>query len=257
MKHLHPKIQALRNKVPAGLKRSLPVTLSKSLSVRADGTMVEEGFVEGYACVWGLADSYGTVWVRGCFAKSIAERGPQSQSKQKIAFLWQHLIKEPIGQLVELVEDDYGLRFKAKYDDFDAVPMAKRCNSQIRSGTLNQFSFGFEYLWDKMEYDETHDVILIKEAELEEISPVTFGAQSETYAFRSTEDVQAAIEALEYDTADALEGLPRYKRLEIRELISRHVSLSRARLNVDTQPKSEKGKKGAIDYSYLNKNLSL
>jgi uncharacterized protein len=255
MKHLHPKILELRNKVPAGLKKSVPVTFSKSLSVRADGTMVEEGYVEGYACVWGVPDSYRTVWIKGVFAKSIAERGPQSNSKQKIAFLWQHLIKEPIGQLVELVEDDYGLRFKAKYDDFDAVPIAKRCNAQIRSGTLNQFSFGFEYLWDKMEYDEVRDVILIKEAELEEVSPVTFGAQSETYAFRSTDEAQAAIEALDYETAEALEGLPRYKRLEIRELISRHVSLSRARANVDTQPKNGTESKSAIDYEYLLNNI--
>lgn len=254
---LHPKIKALK-------QRSAPVTYS-TLSVRADGTLtdnkmsVEEKTVKGYLIVWGVRDSYGTMFLKGCCAKSINDRGPQSNSKYKITFLWQHRQDDPIGQFTVLKEDDYGLYFEAVVDDPEEVPTAKRALSQINSGTINQFSAGFDYVWDKMEYDDQMDCILLKEIDLYEGSAVTIGANMETYAIRSAQDLSRAKEDLHDETEDFIRSIPRKQQLELRQLIARHISLAKIEpdeLRQKTLDNSEP-KKGGIDYTYLLNNFSL
>lgn len=227
-KVLHPKIQELK-------LRSAPVTMSGSY-VDASGELRTIDFkvtssttdrtIKGYLAVWGIEDTYGTVFVKGSFAKSIAERGPESNSKQKIAHLWMHDVCDPIGQYTVLREDNYGLYFEATLDD---VPSGERALRQIRSGTLNQFSVGFDYVWEKMEYDEERDVVLIMEGILMEGSVVTFGSNPETYAMRSAEQLVSDKEDLIEQTNDFIRELPRNKQLELRQLIARHVTLATAK----------------------------
>jgi len=225
---LHDKIKELQ-------LRAAPVTNSQSY-IDKDGELVivdlkqeadlETRTLKGYLAVFGIPDTYGTVAVKGCFAKSIRERGPESQSKQKIAFLWMHDTRDPIGQFTVLTEDDYGLYFEAIADD---VPTGERALRQIKSGTINQFSYGFDYIWDKMEYDEQRDVILMYEVNLMEGSPVTFGSCAETYAVRSIEDFTDQKNILDLDTEDFISSVPRSKQLELRQLIARHISLAKVK----------------------------
>lgn len=254
---LHPKIKALK-------QRSAPVTYS-TLSVRADGKLtdnkmsVEERTVKGYLIVWGVRDSYGTMFMKGCCSKSINDRGPQSSSKYKITFLWQHRQDDPIGQFAILKEDDYGLYFEAIVDDPEEVPTAKRALSQIKSGTINQFSAGFDYVWDKMEYDDSTDSILLKEIDLYEGSAVTIGANMETYAIRSAQDLSQAKEDLHDETEDFIRNIPRKQQFELRQLIARHISLAKVEpdeLRQNTLDNSEPKKVG-VDYKYLLNNFSL
>lgn len=256
---LHPKIKALK-------QRSAPVTYS-TLAVRADGTLtdnkfsIEERTVKGYLIVWGVRDSYGTMFLKGCCAKSINDRGPESNSKYKITFLWQHRQDEPIGQFTVLKEDDYGLYFEAVVDDPNDVPTAKRALSQINSGTINQFSAGFDYVWDdgKMVYDENTDSILLKEIDLYEGSAVTIGANMETYAIRSAQDLSQAKEDLHDETEDFIRTVPRKQQLELRQLIARHISLAKIEpdeLRQKTLENSEPVARG-IDYKYLINNFSV
>jgi len=53
-------------------------------------------------------------------------------------------------------------------DDFDAVPRARQCHAQLRSGTIDQFSIGFVRKAD----EHRSDAMDITRAELEEASPV-------------------------------------------------------------------------------------
>lgn len=242
MKQTHDKIKEL-------MLRAAPVTMSGSY-VDAQGNLRTIDFkieasetnrtIKGYLAVWGVEDTYGTVFVKGCFAKSIAERGPDSQSKQKIAHLWMHDCSDPSGKFTVLKEDNYGLYFEAELDD---VPTGERELRQIRSGTLNQFSVGFDYVWDKMEYDEEKDVVIIMEAILMEGSVVTFGSNAETYAMRTPEQLVTAKENLREETEDFIKQLPRTKQLEFRQLIAKHISL------VTAKP-LESFKKRALDLSY-------
>jgi len=236
----HQKIQDLK-------LRAAPITMSGSY-VDKEGNLqivdlkvdvVEaDRTVKGYLIVWGVKDTFDTIFVKGCCSRSIKDRGPKSDAKQKIAHLWQHEIDNPTGQFTVLKEDDYGLYFEAILDD---IPIGERELKQIRSGTLNQFSVGFNYIWDKVEYDENADAVLLYEIELMEGSVVTFGSNAETYAMRSPEQVIQEKENLIDDTEDFIKSLPRSRQLELRQLIKRHISI--ASLKPDVNPlKPNEGK---------------
>lgn len=219
MNKLHPKIKELQ-------LRAAPINYSSTyVDTKGELTEDEKGG-KAYFCIWGVRDTYGTVWMKGCFSKSISERGPQSSANQKIAFCWQHDVRDPIGRFLVLKEDEVGLYGEWEFDDFEAVPSAKRAKSQIRSGTINGYSFGFEYVWDKMEYREDDDSILVKEANLYEGSPVTFASIRETKTVRSVQELEVEKEYLTSDTEEFIKSIPRSKQLELRQLIARHISLS-------------------------------
>jgi uncharacterized protein len=254
LQQMHPRIKELR-------KKALPVTFG-GMQMRADGSLsdnemtLEDKTIKGYAAVWNIPDSYGTYFVRGSFAKSIQERGPDSNSKYKITFLWQHEIWNPIGRVTVLREDEYGLYFEAVLDADMNVEDADRALQQIRSGTLNQFSFGFNYIWDKVSYNEMLDLIEVREVELMEISVVTIGSQTETYAIRSSKNNDDAIIELNIKTEQFIKSLPRAQQLELRQLIADQIALRAVEpLNKSTLP----GNKplAEIDYSYLCQNLKL
>lgn len=222
---LHEKIQQLKltaKPIRAGgsFVNDKGELVEPDLKVSAD---TESRTVKGYLTVFGVKDTFGTVPVKGCFAKSIQERGPDSNSKQKIAFAWQHDVTDLPGRFTVLKEDDYGLYFEATCDE---VPTGERTLVQINSGTLNQFSYGFNYIWDKMEYDEQRDAVLMYEVALYEGSVVTFGSCDQTYAIRSIGELETRKEQLDYETEDLIKSLPRNKQLEFRQLIASHISLS-------------------------------
>ena len=241
---LHPKIKELTKRASALNYRGAYIDASGELQNFDMKLTVEDKTIKGYLAVWGIVDTYGTVFVRGCCAKSINERGPASNSKQKIAFLWQHEVCDPIGRFTKLVEDDYGLYFEAEVDD---VENGIRALMQIRSGTLNQFSIGFDYIWDKLEYDEAIDAIIVKECVLFEGSVVTFGSNAETYAVRSPEQLEQLVEQLNDDTYHFIKSLPSNKQLECRQLIKRHASLHSIKPEIplaEEQPKKDQLKVG-------------
>ncbi len=197
------------------------------MKVDSKGELGDDRTGKAYACVWGVRDTYGTVWVKGCFAKSIRERGPGSEAKQKIVMLWQHDTRDPIGRITSMEEDDYGLLIGYALDDGDSVPSAKRAHSQIKSGTINGWSFGFDWIWDKLEYEEKTDSILVREAELFEISPVTFPSINQTYSLRAKVDFESAKFQLSEDTEELIKSLPRAKQLEARSILTRHITLAK------------------------------
>jgi uncharacterized protein len=232
MKKQHDKIKQLQ-------LRAAPVTYSGSyvdaqgvlhsmdLKIRADDD--NNRIIKGYLQVWGFRDTYGTVFVKGSCARSIRERGPESNSKQKIAHLWMHDPCNPTGRFTVLKEDDYGLYFEAELDE---IPIGDRELTQVRSGTLNQFSVGFNYIWDKVEYDEETDSIMLLEVEMMEGSVVTFGSTSETHAIRS-EELVSEKEILMEETDEFVRTLPRSRQLELRQLIKRHITLAAIKTDID------------------------
>lgn len=245
---IHPKIKELK-------LRATPVT--SSLAVNAKGELMDDNTIKGYLVAWNVVDSYGTIFLKGCCAKSIQERGPESNSKYKITMLWQHDQRDPIGQFTVLKEDDYGLYFEARVDD---VPNGLRAVKQIRSGTINQFSIGFDFLWDKMEYNEELDAIVLKEIDLFEGSAVTIGANSQTYAIRSVENLEAEKELLQDETEDFIRSIPRKQQLELRQLITRHISLAKFKPDELRQTPLEtraEPVEAGLDYTYLTQNLKL
>ena len=129
---------------------------------------------------FGNKDSAGEILVKGCFAKSIKERGPESTTNRKIPFVWQHNMQDPIGKVLKIEEMDDGAYAEIRLSNFDAVPNAKRAWHQFQDGDINQASFMYGYVPDKTLYDEEQDALILKEVILWEISIVTMGCNEET-----------------------------------------------------------------------------
>lgn len=167
------------------------IIATKSFSVKEMSVVdADKHTIEIKFAAYGAPDSDRDVLIKGCFAKSISERGPESQTNRKIAFLWQHEMHDPIGKIISIEEKEDGAYAVVRFSDFDAVLNAKRAYTQLRDGDINQFSFGFEYVWDKMDYDEEQDVFIVKEVKLYEISVVTLGANQATEYIRELNDTE-------------------------------------------------------------------
>ena len=258
LKTLHPKIVELKRRCGAFVVQTFApdairagaVGGSAADSLKSD---FDKRIVGGYGTVWGQRDMFGTKFLKGCCAKSIQERGPNSPAKQKIFNSWCHNLYDPLALFETLVEDDYGLGFRTM--PLDDVPNADRAIKQLRSGTVNGFSLGFNYLWDKMEYDESDDSIVCKEIELFEIATLAVAAVPGTYAIRGLE----TIDELDEDTEAFILSLPRKLSLEARQLFTRHKSL------IDLEPLQQRGatleggQAGGVglDMGYLLSNLKI
>lgn len=226
MKTLHPKIAQLQKRFKGTLPQFATVD-QNSLQVRAAfDTPPGPNETDHYAALFNVPDSYGTVAIRGCFAKSINERGPQSKANEKIIHLWMHDRHEPLGQVVMMEEDMVGLKIRVKWD-VDAGGMPYRIFTQTKSGTVRQNSYGFDYVWDKMEYDEDKDLIMMYECALFETSSISIlAAQPEASTFRTREQVGEELETLSELAEEFAGQLPFKYRMEFRQLITRYKSLS-------------------------------
>lgn len=232
MKTLHPKIKELQKRVK-GIAPQFALVDQLNLQTRAMfATPPAENETDHYAALFGVADSYGTVAIKGCFAKSINDRGPQSRANEKIIHLWMHDRHEPLGQLTMMEEDTIGLKVRVKWD-VEAGGMPFRIYTQTKSGTVRQNSYGFEYVWDKMEYDEESDKILMYEAALFETSSVSIlSANPEAATFRTVEEVQNHVTELSELAEEFISSIPFKHRMELRQLFTRYKSL------LETKPDS-------------------
>lgn len=216
---LHSKVKELKT-------RANPVNYSNPGNA-SNELQIDERRVKMYLAVWGIPDDHNTIFLKGCCSKSIQERGPKSNSKYKIACLYMHDQGNPMGVFDVLEEDDYGLYAEVVFDQVDGGGEIDRVLGQVRSGTLNQFSIGFNYIWDKVEFDDKTGMFLLKEIDLYEGSVVTIAANQETYAVRSGHTEQEERESLVEETESLLRTLPRQKQLEMRQLITKHISLAK------------------------------
>ena len=182
----------------------------------------ESRTISGYAAIFNNKDKAGDILLKGCFAKSIQDRGPESQANDKIIMLWQHDQHEPIGKISVLVEDEKGLYFEAVIDD---VERGNQAIKQLESGTLNQFSIGYSYVWEKCEYDQERDAFIVKEVVLYEISVVSIGCNGETEYLGLKSESTDPYEELKNEIESAIKGLPIRKKEEIQTLVRKALSL--------------------------------
>jgi HK97 family phage prohead protease len=220
---LHPKIKEAMAKATPMNRRAMAISASGKLISNFQEDL-DKRIINGYLATWGTVNDYGEKVIKGAFTKSIQERGPNSSGNYKLLFLWMHDTDDPLAAFAELVEDDYGLRFKTL--PLDDVPNGDRCIKQIRSGTLNQFSYGFDYIWDKVEWDSTDDSLVLKEVELWEGSVVSIGADTNTFALRSSQSMDDAWIEFNEEMHEFIKSIPRKHQQELRHLITRHKSLA-------------------------------
>lgn len=152
-----------------------------------------------YLSKFGVIDSDSDMIQRGAFAKSILERGVNSESNRKIAFLRNHDWDRPIGKFLKLEEDDYGLFAVA---ELGHSSYANDAWNDYQDGIIREHSIGFKYVQDKMRFIEDSNAPdgvgfwNITEVKLYEGSAVLFGANE----FTPVVDVMKSEERQNYFT---------------------------------------------------------
>lgn len=160
-----------------------------------------------------------------------------------------HDIDEPLGRIVKLTEDDKGLYFEA---EIDKIPEGDRCLEQLKSGTLNQFSIGYMYVWSACEWDSQEGCLVVKEINLFEISVVSLGCNDETeFLGMKSSQVESEKNKLVRDTEKVLKALPYDTQLQIRQLISKHIALAEVNPGKDPLDNSDSQEEKSIDFKQL------
>jgi HK97 family phage prohead protease len=135
-----------------------------------------------YLSKFGNIDSDNDMIVKGSFKRSIQERGPQSVTNRKIAFLRYHDWEQQIGKFDTLEEDDFGLFAVGKLGTSTKGEDALR---DYEEGIIREHSIGFQYIQDKIKWIddaslESKGYWMVSELKLYEGSAVTFGANEDT-----------------------------------------------------------------------------
>lgn len=196
----------------------------KSISVDAPSIDEQSMVVSGYLASFDTVDEIGDRLHKGCFAKSIKEHGPGSDSPRKILLCYQHWFDKPIGQFTELKEDDKGLYFEAKLDD---IPLVRdTVIPQYKSGTLNQHSIGYRYVKTNWTVEDGCDVCDVFEVEVFEGSVVTAGCNENT-PFLGFKSLTAAQVDQSYKELDKIIlKLSKFDRIKIKQLFDSLVTVS-------------------------------
>lgn len=223
---------ALSDKVLAKKSASAPVCY-KNITFELKDLTVTGRTVCGYLAAFNNVDSDCDRLLKGCFAKSLAERGVGKGGGNNIAHLWQHKMDTPLGNYTVLEERDYGLYFECPYDD---IQKANDALVQFNSGTLKNFSIGYSYVWDKMQYNKDDDCFDISEVNLYEGSVVTLAANNMALyvGMKGAQRVEE-IEILKGEVEEILSTLKARKRYDLGQLFSKLYSLAKSEPPLDSK----------------------
>jgi HK97 family phage prohead protease len=135
-----------------------------------------------YLAKFGNIDSDNDMFVKGAFSKSLQERGPESTSNRKIAFLRHHNWEMPIGKFLDIKEDDNGLYAVGQ---LGRSTLGEDAFKDYEDGIIREHSIGFQYIGDKTRWMEDSTMekggyYQLGEVKLFEGSAVTFGANEMT-----------------------------------------------------------------------------
>lgn len=135
----------------------------KNVSYKAVKMINKTGIFEGYASVFNKVDSQGDVISPGAF---------KNLEASEIKILWQHNPEYPIGRVLEIYEDKYGLCLKAQL--ILSVKKAAEAYDLIKTGSIKGLSIGYKII--DSEVNNQKNIRILKEIELWEISVVTYPA---------------------------------------------------------------------------------
>lgn len=139
--------------------------LRRDIEVRFATDAEAPGTFSGYASVYGVVDSYKTVFMPGAFAASLTEH---RSAGTRPLMLWHHDPEEPIGTWPEIREDAKGLFVRGKL--VLEAPEGAKAHALMKAGALSGLSVGFRTRRSHALADGTR---AITEAELIEISLVS------------------------------------------------------------------------------------
>ena len=123
--------------------------------------------IKVYLSAFGNVDAHNDIIVQGAFSKTLKERF------NRIKYLWQHSIHDPIGKWLEMGEDSTGLWGVGVLSN---ATKGQDAFEYYKEGIINEHSIGFDTIQRKEEGELTY----LQEIRLWEGSAVTFGANEKT-----------------------------------------------------------------------------
>lgn len=180
------------------MKKDLRFNNFQIKAIKEDG---DDLMIEGYGAVFNNIDSYGDVIRKGSFAKTIKERG------DRIAFCYQHDIRNPIGKIQEIKEDDFGLWIVVKVSNAE-----DDIKTKIREKILQEMSIGYVVINANSAMIDGVDVFELTEIRLYEVSLVTVAANDKARitSMKSEQDREDFID----DEVDRLIAVTRDQHLK-------------------------------------------
>jgi HK97 family phage prohead protease len=149
--------------------------------------------IEGYAAVFNVETDLGYVResiAPGAFKRAIVE-------KQDVRCLFNHQPDHVLGRTksgtLALDEDNTGLHFTCDLPD---TQMGRDVRAMILRGDVDQCSFGFIVRDEEITYGDDQAVRVIRDADLFDVSPVTYPAYETTSCeARSATEVREALKS--------------------------------------------------------------
>lgn len=122
-----------------------------------DAAQVDGGIVVGYASTFDRdPDSYGDVIAEGAFTDTVKDWQAKMDDGIYLPLLYGHSTEDPaynIGRVVELEQDDRGLKVVAEFDPENEK--AQYVRKLVKEGRLYQFSFAFDCSkWREVELED-------------------------------------------------------------------------------------------------------
>jgi HK97 family phage prohead protease len=163
----------------------------KNIDLEIKDVDKKQGIVSGYFAAFGMKDSDGDIIHPGAFTRSISEWGPSA--KGRIKHLQNHDPSKPLGKILELKEDSYGLFYRSKIGShtlgLDFIKM-------IESDLIKEHSIGFNDLTpnDKRKGQDANN---IRDVKLYEGSSLTgWGSNEFTPLLEAKGDYESLSERL-------------------------------------------------------------
>ena len=153
------------------------MTETKSLTFKVDAKDDGLGRFSGTASTYGNIDQVGDVMVRGCFDRSIAQKG------KHFPLLWTHDMTDVIGSF-DVISTEDALRIEGKFN-MD-VQRGKEGYALLKAGDISGLSIGFTIKDCDWDSDGNR---LIKEADLWEVSLVAFPCNLQAFAEAKNMDI--------------------------------------------------------------------
>jgi HK97 family phage prohead protease len=222
-------------------------------SIKAIEEVGDELKIAGYASTDAMDRSadriLATAWTRG---------GLKNYENNPI-LLFNHDYNRPIGRVVEMSTDKRGLKIKGVISK-----SAGDVYNLVKEGVLSTFSVGF--LVKDADYDKSADGLIIKDAELLEVSVVSIPCnQDATFSlaksFDSQEDYQNFKKQFINDDGNVIEGAREASRKlkmenETQDLINKAVAEALAASQKATAEAAEKAAKEKAATEALEKRIS-
>lgn len=123
----------------------------------------KQGVITGYFSAFGNVDSDGDIMMPGAFKRSIQDWGPEA--KGRIKHLMNHDPSQPLGKILELKEDGYGLYYRSQIGKHR---LGQDFIKMVESDLIKEHSIGFRTLREQKSdlANEIYEVMLFEGSSL-------------------------------------------------------------------------------------------